>query len=213
MIPTSRRGFTLVEVTVVTAIFIGLMYVISTVLDSNAKATRFDVASNDAANVTRRLVRQLCAELVNSGSDDDTDFMTPTRAAGSGTDSDTGELLAVNSITFQVRSGVTGDPATDWGPAITYALQAEEGETAGNDVDDDKDGLTDEQALVRTQGGATVVLARNVLAFEIKRAAGSDAIQVLITTGRAYELAADPDPVTRSADTTVYVRNHPSPTQ
>ncbi len=197
------RGMTLVEVVISSAIMVGLMFVISTAIQSNADAVRFDMAANDTDTAARKAIRSIAEELANSGADDAGDYVTPDR-----TDGTSGGT--VDSITFQPRLAVTGD-ASDWGTAITYQLEDSLGENSATAADDDNDGLTNEQALVRIQGGAKTIIDHGVLAFTVERAAGSDIITITITVGRAYERSKNGVPITRTFRSSIKVRNRPDP--
>ncbi len=198
-----RRGLTLVEVVVSTAITAVMLLLLGQVLHGNANATRFDLATTEAGAGARKAIRRLAEELANSGADDTAAHVTPNRTDGTTT--------PVQVITFQPRIGVTGDAVADWGTSITYQLQDSPGEIPGNGLDDDRDGVTDERALVRISGAITIAIDHGVTAFEIERAPNTDAIQIRITVARGYGLSTDAIPVTRTISTTIRVRNRPTP--
>lgn len=177
----SRTGFTLIEVVISAVLTMIVVLIVGAAIDVTARQTRAEVARLETAAAARRILQQVERELGDAGGDLDAavDYVTPSRAAGGAN---------LTTLRFRQRRALTGVLATDWPePEITYALVAAPGETFGNGTDDDADGVVDERALARTQGGTTVVLDEGVTRFLVNRAAGSDVVQVTLEIARGHE--------------------------
>lgn len=93
------------------------------------------------------------------------------------------ETTTAPAFTFQIRTGFAGD-ATDWSTPITFGLAPSPGEIPGDGTDNDGDGQTDEQQLVRTQNGVTDALADGVMGLTFTRDQGENSIQLTLTLAR-----------------------------
>jgi type II secretory pathway pseudopilin PulG len=200
---TSRHAFTLVELVVSAAVLSAVLLLLGSALNTSAQVSRFDLARAEAMSQSRKVIQQLTRELSSSGGHEGgTDRVTPTRAVGG---------AGLTTITFAERIALTGVEANDWSATpITYRLVAN-GDTPGNGVDDDRDGVTDEQRLERVSGGQTVVLDQSVTLFTIDRALGSDMITITLEVSRPYRTAGvattATDWVRVRTVTNVYLRN------
>lgn len=198
-----RRGFTLVELMISTAMITTILLILSTLVHESATATKADLARNEAMAAARKIIQTIARELSASGGHEGgSDHVTPTRAAGGTAD----------SITFAMRTGLTGVEANDWGSPITYQLVAT-GDTAGDNDDDDGDGIWDERQLRRVQDAWVTVLDESVTLFTIERAAGSDMITITVevsrfaTPPRTGVVQGPQDWVRARLSTNVFVRN------
>ena len=82
-------------------------------------------------------------------------------------------------ITFSKRIAFDGLP-TDWTLPITYRLRPSENENPQNGVDDDGDGLVDEQILVREEISSANTIIDNVESIVFERDAQSNLIRVTL---------------------------------
>ena len=110
------------------------------------------------------------------------------------------QTTVASTLTFQTRL----DRDT-WSSDITYTLQAVPGEVAGNGVDDDGDGVVDEQQLVRMQDGETLVISEDVTAFTCTRNAGEYLITIDLTIARGGSRRGEV--LTRNRQSVVRLRN------
>lgn len=192
-----ERGLTLLEVmvavTLFAVLFVGVWQFSGVFVDS----LRSNQVAADVDFAMHRTFERVSEELKESGVDD------------SGTDRVTSHPITATtvlpSITFQRRVDFTGVPADDWSTPITYALAASPGEIPTNAIDDDDDGLVDEQQLVRVQDGATEILATNVMQLTFSRPIGEYRIDFQMTIRRSVRL--DTQFLTRVLSGTVGLRN------
>lgn len=197
-----RQGFSLVEVVVSAGILAMLISLTASALSVSARSTKYDLARTEATSQARKIMQQLSRELAGAGGHEGgTDLCTPSRAAGA---------VNATSITFSTRTGLSGVEANDWTTPITYRLVAN-GDAAGDNDDDDRDGVFDEQRLERVQNTFATTLDESVTLFEIDRDAGSDMITITLEVSRPYQIAGvvqgGQDWVRTRLVTNVYVRN------
>lgn len=177
---TAARGYTLLEVVVSAAILMMILIVVTTTLDQTATVARFDQSQNEASTAARRIMGQMTRELADAGGSNGIDHTSPDRATGASVGT---------AVIFKQRREITGVDATDWpGEQITYRLQDDPQDTAGNGLDDDKDGVIDERQLVRLQNGTpTLVLDPSVTLFRIDRPVGSDVLTITLEVSRGWQ--------------------------
>lgn len=175
-----RTGVSLVELVVAAAILATLLLFLGSAVDQSARSSRFDLARSEAMTSARRILQQLTRELGTSGGHENGgEHCAPGRNVAA---------AGLTQLTFAMRTGLSGVEAGDWSTPITYRL-VPDGDTPGNGLDDDRDGVQDEQRLERVQDGQTVVLDESVTAFTIDRALGSDVITITLEVSRAYQTA------------------------
>ena len=116
-----------------------------------------------------------------------------------------------------MRIDFTGDPALDWSNLISYALEASAGENPNNGLDDDNDGVVDEQLLVRMEdlngngvinagdSASRVVLADRVTALTFTRVAGE--FQITLQASVSRSITRDLQLMNRSVTATVALQN------
>lgn len=177
-----RRGFTLLEVTIATSIFLMALVLVSVTLQTNADQARFDTAMSEATMGARKVLQEMTRELTESGAD-----ATGEKCSlGS-----TGAANVTSGVTFQMRQNIPATGNATWGSAITYSLQQDGTEiygVSGNGLDDDNDGVVDERALVRSQAGTpTVILDPGITFFRLDRDAGSNCVTITVEVSRGYE--------------------------
>lgn len=222
---STRQGLTLVEVVISLGILLGIMLVVTTTVGETATLTAQETAFSDAARETRGLLQQVVRELSDSGvhAAGLDHIVQPSRAATTANGS---------TLDFQKRIALSGVETTDWegytsavpvttapNVRIVYDLSAAPGETPGNGIDDDKDGLVDEQRLRRRRmqgtnpvaGSQTVILSEAVTMFRVDRVAGSELITVTIETGRSFAGNGKAESARMRLSTNVYLRNRPDP--
>lgn len=197
---TTRQGLTLVEVVISLGILLGIMLVVTATVGETASLTAQENAFADAARETRGLLQQVVRELSDSGFH--AAGLDHVVVPGRGVTTANG-----SSLDFQRRIALSGVETTDWegytssvpvttapNVRIVYDLTAAPGELPGNGVDEDRDGLVDEQRLRRRRmqgtnpltGSQSVILSEAVTLFRVDRVAGSDLITVTIETGRSF---------------------------
>ena len=190
-------GFTLIEMTVVAALFVIVFSAIWQTFGNASAVISASLWETDLDTALRKVVVRLAEELVDSGLDTDgTDYVTSHPATATTT---------LPFITVQKRVALTGDPAADWSTPITFALGASPGETAGNSIDDDGDGLIDEQCLIRTQDAVSRMVADGVTGFSVSRNAGENLITIQLSMSRPSNPGMTP--LSRTVSTTMAFRN------
>ncbi len=190
-------GFTLLEIAVALALFASLFVGAWQVVGLCATSLHSSQVAAELDTTIQKIYSRISSELRESGTDD-----------GGGEHFTSHPLVATtvaSTLTFQTRIDFTGNPMADWGTPITYALVAEPGEIPANAVDDDGDGVVDEQRLVRTQDGETVVLAERITQLLFSRRAGEFKVDFQVTVTRA--VGSDPTLVTRVLTATVALEN------
>ena len=198
VVPLNRGGFTLAEIAVVMAVTITLMAALSVVLTQASNTLGEGLRAADLDDTLRRVATRIHADLKDSGSDADGlnyvashPFTSDTRAA---------------EVTVRRRLGFAGT-AADWGPPITYSLGPSAGEDPNDGVDNDSDGVIDEQHVLRTASGETVIIADGATSLVFQRRAGEYVIDYAITASRRIEI--DSESTTRVIATSVALRNRP----
>ena len=194
-----RRGFTVVEMVVATAILgvVTGMAVVSfnTALDGGGTTTVIGHARSQAEKIVQQLARDI---------------------RYSSTSSDGWEFPAETEVTAISLSRCTGwDGATQertWGPVIQYSWEID---TAGGETEDGADnngnGIVDEGNLFCRRGtGPRTVIGRHVErdSFLLIREETADGSAVTIRVGVAMPNPAHPDSTARGVyETTVTLRN------
>jgi hypothetical protein len=138
-------------------------------------AAKFGLWSTDLDRTVRLLFDRFLTEVKESGTDElggDHVVSHPRSQNNSKT-----------KIDFQMRQDFDGG-ADDWSSTVTYELAPSQGETPGNGIDDDDDGLVDEQQFVRKQDAETVALAEGVLSFQVTRVANEDKLNLTVRVAR-----------------------------
>lgn len=192
-----RDGFTLLEIVIAIAILALTFTLAWATFDETGSEVVATIRETDVDTSLRRTLFLVQDELSNSG----TGFDGTERVASHPSDEDT----TASSVEFQVRTGLTGVPADDWGSQITFELVEEEGEDSDNGVDDDGDGIVDEQVLVRTQDGETRVFTTGVTEFTVTRVEGEDFVTVQVTLARVGR--SDETPYSRTLSSRVSFSN------
>jgi hypothetical protein len=119
-----------------------------------------------------------------------------------------GESTTINSVEFRRRIAFNGD-AADWGTAIKFQLAPYTNENPTNQIDDDGDGVVDEQQLVREQDGAITPIAHDITFLEFRRVQDSAGISFRIDITRRP--AVGQDAATRSRGAFIAFRNVANP--
>ena len=200
-----RRGFSLLEVVISTSLLVFIMLIVAIAVQNNAEQSRFDLATNEAAAAARKIMAQISRELSNSGGElgGIGETVTPPFGAG-GTINGTAHSVfprmfngSDNNFRFRARETVVAVGST-WGPEISYRLENRLPITEASfddGIDDDKDGVIDERALVRVQAGVPdVVMDNSVTTFRIDRTGGSDVLTVTLEVARGWQLKPITDP-------------------
>ena len=192
----TRSGLTLVEVTVVLAIFSILTLVVWHLISGSGKAVRAGFAASEVDTAMRRVMQRMQEDLRSTGSAaDGTNYVTSHPID---------QTTSSESITFSKRIDVT-ETSADWTAPITYSLQASEGEDPSNGLDDDQDGIVDERTIVRDDGAEALILADNVTSAQFTRSPGEFKVDITFTLAR---FSVDEDALnSRSATATVAFRN------
>ncbi len=194
----NNEGFTLVETVIAIGIFMTLFVAVWQAFDVTASETANGVASAYLDSSLRKCISRIAEDIADSGSDwDGTDYVLSHPETAT-----TDQAV----LTFQTRVGLTGTPV-DWSDPVTFALVPSNGETPGNLVDDDGDGIVDEQLLVRSvDDGATVTSATisdGVTAVRFLRNQNTDVIQITVTAAGATAQGQ----LTRTLATSITLRN------
>lgn len=196
-----QDGFTLLELAVVVVLFASLFAGVWQLVGLCTTSLHSSQVAAELDTTVQTIYNRVSADLRESGTDD-----------GGGEHFTSHPLIATtvsSTLTFQKRIDLTGNPMVDWGTPITYALTAEPGEIPANAVDDDGDGVVDEQRLTRTQDGVTVVIAERITRFLFSRQAGEFKVDFQVTVRRAF--GPDKTPVTRVLTATVALANKGTP--
>lgn len=210
-----NRAFSLIEVLLASSMLIVVLGVMTLMVEKNAEAAKFDLASGAAGHGGRKILQQISRELVEAGGDEFGNEWLTSHAYGLTTAAPVPPAAPFSTLTFRTRTSsdvvAAADAADNWSTVITYSVQASPGEIPNNALDDDNDGLVDEQTLVRTQDGATVVLDQGVLRFQVSRDGvnNPDQVRLLIEVGRGHDVrpGATTRFVSRVFETTLLVRN------
>lgn len=215
----ARAGFSVLELVIAAAVLSAIMLVITTAVSETLVASRRDIAYAEASREARAALQQLVRELSQSGVHEGglDHVLSPAR-----------NTTTVNGtvVEFQRRIGISGTETSDWegytttgaitaspNTRIRYDLAASPGEIAGNSIDDDRDGLVDEQTLRRrlrsgtSDVGPVVVLSESVTLFRVDRASGGDLVTLTIEVGRGYLRGAGLEVASARLATNVYLRN------
>lgn len=219
----SNRAFSLLEVIIAASIMTVVMLFVVGAMSTSLDAASFDMASTAITKDLRKSVDRINRDLRDAGGDEFNNNFVTTHAPGAAT--------TVPTVSFRRRTGlntmdsanvpitVATSAATNWGGIISYQLAAGTNEIQGNAVDDDGDGLIDEQSLTRTEGGVTVMVVDNVLAFTVTRSIGvvppapevnpltDDELLVTLQVGRGYSSKGVRSILTQQAVTRVTLRN------
>lgn len=201
------------EVVVAASIMTMVMLFVVGAMNTSLNAANFDMAMTSVTKDLRTTSDRLTSELRDGGGDEfDNNYVT--------THDPVTATVTAPAVSFRRRTGLlsTGDGITaantlnNWGPVITFALADSAGEVSGDGVDNDGDGLTDERSLMRTEGGATVMVVDNVMAFTVTRdptAQSSDELVISLTLGRSYVSNGTRSLILRTANSRVTLRNRP----
>lgn len=152
-----NRGFTLIEIMIGIAIMVGILLAIYSTLfqTNNAYLSGMSIAD---LREKARLVTAMMAEDIRHGSRGGLagTASVPVVISAPGLVADGGTIVAGapggDAIEFYKATGV--DDITlvpTFYTRITYSTIPEDGETAGDDIDNNNNGLIDEQILVRTE--------------------------------------------------------------
>ncbi len=196
-----QDGFTLLELAVVIVLFASLFAGLWQIVGLCARSLHSSQVAAELDTTVQTIYNRISADLRESGTDDD--------GGEHFTSHPLTETTLSSTLTFQRRIDFTGNPLVDWGTPITYALVAEPGEIPANAVDDDGDGVVDEQRLTRTQDGVTVVIADRITWFLFSRQAGEFKVDFQVTVRRAF--GPDKAPVARVLTATVALANKGTP--
>jgi hypothetical protein len=90
-----------------------------------------------------------------------------------------GQTTTASQVIFQRRVAFNGD-ANDWEASITYRLEPLSGESVDG-VDNDGDGLVDEQKLVRVTSSGSIDVAHNVVSLQFTRLPGENVLRIAIS--------------------------------
>lgn len=196
--PRSERGLTLIEMSVVVALFSLAFMTIWQAFDVTTSEAANGVSSASLDAALRKCMARLAEDIVSTGVDPDgTEYLLSHPRA---------QTTTADAIRFQSRIGLDGT-VDDWSVPVTYLLTDSPGEDSSNAVDDDGDGLVDEQMLQRVSeevlGDDTITIADGILGVTFVRDADTDVIQITVTAGRPTTAG----PLIRSLGTRVTLRN------
>ena len=190
-------GFTLVEVIAVLSLLIVISLTTWNTFRAATAEVQISIWETDLDATLRKAILRISGELADSGNDvDGTEYLASHPRTAS---------TSLDSVAFRQRIALTSVPATDWGTPIRYQLSDSPGEVNGNNIDDDNNGMVDEQILVRIQDGQEVVIASGVSSFTVIRNSGEDFVTVQLTIVRPN--VNDLPQLTRTLSTTVGLRN------
>ena len=201
---TRAKGFTLLEITVAT-VLLSLVFVVTwETLGVYADSLHTVHVAAELESTIQRISNRMLEEVRESG----TEHVT-SHPSTDDTSSD--------SITFQMRIDFTGDPALDWSNLIKYELEASPGETPDNALDDDNDGVVDEQRMVRwedlngdglfDQNDNKVVLADRVTVLTFTRNASVSQFQITFQASVSRSITKGLELLTRTINATVALQN------
>ncbi len=190
-------GFTLVEVIAVLSLLIVISLTTWNTFRSATTEVQISIWETDLDASLRKAILRIAGELADSGNDvDGTEYVVSHPRTAS---------TSLDSVDFHQRIALTSVPATDWGTTVSYQLFDSPGEVNGNGIDDNNNGMVDEQMLVRIQDGQEVVIASGVSSFAVIRNSGEDFVTVQLTIVRPN--VNDMPQLTRTLATTVALRN------
>lgn len=193
----SETGFTLLEVMVAVVLFAAVFVGIWEFSGVFVEALHSSQVAADVDFAAQRTFDRISEDLKESGVDDNgTDRLTSHPITAT---------TVASAITFQRRIDFTGDPALDWSTPINFSLVASTGENPTNAVDDDGDGLVDEQQLVRIQDGVAEILAIDVVQLSFTRPIGEFRVDFQLTLQRPIRL--DTQFLSRVVSGTIALRN------
>jgi prepilin-type N-terminal cleavage/methylation domain-containing protein len=132
-----QGGFSLVEVMIVTSVFVVVLSAIFGVMGAGLDTYRSGDSLVEVQNQARRIIDQIAKEVQAAGLS--TISPTPPPSGQEGT----------HTITFQPCTGYSGG-AIQWGNVTTIAFEYDPDEE-NNDEDDNGDGLIDEGLITRTE--------------------------------------------------------------
>ena len=194
---SKNRGFSLVELVIAMGVLMVLIIGVSYMIRDSANAVQHGFGNADLDGAMRRLSDRITEELKDSGESNGVNHVLshPNNANTTST-----------TLNFQRRVAFDG-VAADWSTPIIYSLVVSPGENPGNGVDDDDDGVVDEQQVIRTQNGQSVIIADGITGLTFTRNAGEYKIDFVLSASRS--LKRGEDPVTRTSNFTVAFRNKP----
>ena len=132
----------------VSVIFSLILVITLQLLQTTSNSIRASQINSDIGITLRRLYDRITQELRNTGTGaDGNDYVTSHQDPETFAPDD----LTLSHIEFQTRVDFAPTPPADWSPAIRYYLAESPGEQPGNAIDDDGDGVVDEQQVVRRQ--------------------------------------------------------------
>ena len=193
-----QGGFTLLEMTISMALLVIAIGVAWSAFDEAAAESRRSLTLSATEAKARGLLQRICDEVANSGCEIDGTEHVLSHPRTNGATSD--------FLIFEPRLDVAGD-AEDWGGRIDFYLAPSGGEDPTNAIDDDGDGLIDEQRLVRQENAIDVTIADGVLVWTVARVAGDDHLEFRIVIGEADP--NDGDPLVAAHTTQIALRNVP----
>jgi len=184
-----RRGFSLLELVIAVTLSGVLLLACWRMFSETSDVVRHNVWSTGMDGSLRQAVERISEELKDSGADPDGTEHVPSHPSS--------RASTLAWVDFQRRVAFTGD-SSDWSTTIRYSLAAYANENAGNSVDDDGDGVVDEQQLVRSQDGTSEIISHDVTRLEFSRAVEQPGVSFLIEISRVPEEATTPVTVARS---------------
>jgi prepilin-type N-terminal cleavage/methylation domain-containing protein len=144
----ARRGFTLLELVIATALLSLVLGAVGLVQMRAADASRAGMAREQIETQCRRALNRVADELQGVGHN----MLFP----------DPSSNLGATSLTYQHPIAVSNTGIVTWDSPSTIALQLEPGET-DNGLDDNGDGLVDERRLVLTRNAGSPNAVTTVL--------------------------------------------------
>lgn len=175
-----ERGATFFEMVLATGILALAVGAIASLFSLGSRMTVQLGIDSDLESGARNAWVRMTDEIASSGQDKHTTGSLVQHVTSHPTTTTT----TASAITFHQRVGLTWDAALDWTVPITYALGPSGAEIPANTLDDDGDGVVDEQQLLRTQDGTTQAIVDSVTALTFTRASGTNTIDVSLSITR-----------------------------
>jgi len=199
-------GYTLLEVTVVSAVMVGMFAVTGTVLVRTAKVWRAEEAFAEVSQGLRNASMALSRELEIAGLEADLTATPPTIGLTIGEDAD--------SVKFHLPASARGGA---WSAPVTYRLRNEDLDgdlELDSDEDVDKNGVLDRviERLQDADGNGVItpaetrVVARNVDELKLVRRPGTPWVDVTIVS-RSQDAGRAGAIVSQSSSISVMVKN------